>query len=68
MANRFEEFLTQYKWFDSTFPKNQLSEIPISYIGKRNDPSGLGLFSDNGSDCTNINPFSAIYSYSKEKI
>ncbi|CAN4106435.1 unnamed protein product [Withania somnifera] len=59
---------TQDKWFDSTFPKNQLSEIPISYIGKRNDPSGSGLLYDNGSDCTNINPFSSIYSYSKAKI
>ncbi|KAL3648280.1 DNA-directed RNA polymerase subunit beta'' [Castilleja foliolosa] len=40
--------------------------IFISYIGKRNDPSGSGLLSgllsDNGSDCTNINPFSSIYS------
>nr|YP_010042473.1 RNA polymerase beta'' subunit [Thermopsis turkestanica]QPB69703.1 RNA polymerase beta'' subunit [Thermopsis turkestanica]QWW33820.1 RNA polymerase beta'' subunit [Thermopsis alpina]QWW33904.1 RNA polymerase beta'' subunit [Thermopsis lanceolata]QWW33988.1 RNA polymerase beta'' subunit [Thermopsis turkestanica] len=35
-------------------------------IKKRNDPSGSGLISDNGSDRTNINPFYSIYS--KEKI
>nr|YP_008994280.1 RNA polymerase beta' subunit [Melianthus villosus]AGS12999.1 RNA polymerase beta' subunit [Melianthus villosus]AKF43122.1 RNA polymerase beta'' subunit [Melianthus villosus] len=34
----------------------------ISYIRKRDDPSGSGLISDNGSDCTNINPFYSIYS------
>ena len=50
------------------FLKINLVKSPISYIGKRNDPSGSGLLSDNGSDCTNINPFSAIYSYSKAKI
>nr|YP_009687008.1 RNA polymerase beta subunit [Klainedoxa gabonensis]QDW75755.1 RNA polymerase beta subunit [Klainedoxa gabonensis] len=34
----------------------------ISYIRrKRNNPSGSGLISDNGSDCTNINPFFSIY-------
>nr|YP_009566994.1 RNA polymerase beta' subunit [Ipomoea cynanchifolia]YP_009567424.1 RNA polymerase beta' subunit [Ipomoea x leucantha]AGW96582.1 RNA polymerase beta' subunit [Ipomoea trifida]QBB74219.1 RNA polymerase beta' subunit [Ipomoea triloba]QBB73617.1 RNA polymerase beta' subunit [Ipomoea cynanchifolia]QBB74305.1 RNA polymerase beta' subunit [Ipomoea x leucantha]QCU82296.1 RpoC2 [Ipomoea triloba] len=31
---------------------------PISYIGKRNDPWGLGLLADNGLDWTNINPYS----------
>ncbi|CAN4125421.1 unnamed protein product [Withania somnifera] len=30
--------------------------------------SPFRLLSDNGSDCTNINPFSSIYSYSKAKI
>ncbi|KAK6768872.1 hypothetical protein RDI58_031137 [Solanum bulbocastanum] len=50
------------------FLRINLVKSPISYIGKRNDPSGSGLLSDNGSDCTNINPFSAIYSYSKAKI
>nr|YP_010186244.1 RNA polymerase beta'' subunit [Chelonopsis souliei]QVL23735.1 RNA polymerase beta'' subunit [Chelonopsis souliei] len=39
-----------------------LLKSTFSYIGKRNDPSGSGLFSDNGSDCTKINPFSSIYS------
>nr|YP_010186946.1 RNA polymerase beta'' subunit [Dasymalla teckiana]QVL24610.1 RNA polymerase beta'' subunit [Dasymalla teckiana] len=39
-----------------------LLKSTISYIGKRNDPSGSGLLSDNRSDCTNINPFSSIYS------
>lgn len=33
----------------------------ISYIRKRNDPSGSGLISDNGSARTNINPFYSIY-------
>nr|YP_010387947.1 RNA polymerase beta'' subunit [Luculia pinceana]UPO68873.1 RNA polymerase beta'' subunit [Luculia pinceana] len=50
------------------FLKINLAKSPISYIGKRNDPSGSGLLSDNGSDCTNINPFSSIYSYSKARI
>nr|YP_010413306.1 RNA polymerase beta'' subunit [Verbascum sinaiticum]YP_011015424.1 RNA polymerase beta'' subunit [Verbascum chaixii]YP_011015510.1 RNA polymerase beta'' subunit [Verbascum songaricum]URQ17874.1 RNA polymerase beta'' subunit [Verbascum sinaiticum]UXP85635.1 RNA polymerase beta'' subunit [Verbascum chaixii]UXP85807.1 RNA polymerase beta'' subunit [Verbascum songaricum] len=44
------------------FLRIDLVKSPISYIGKRNDPSGSGLRSDNGSDCTNINPFSSIYS------
>lgn len=39
-----------------------LVKSTISYIGKRNDPSGSGLRSANGSDWTNINPFSSIYS------
>nr|AUT84042.1 RNA polymerase beta'' chain [Fontanesia philliraeoides subsp. fortunei] len=43
------------------FLRIDLVKSPISYIGKRNDPSGSGLLSDNGSDCTNINPFSSIY-------
>ncbi|XP_019257829.1 PREDICTED: uncharacterized protein LOC109236054 [Nicotiana attenuata] len=50
------------------FLRINLVKSPISYIGKRNDTSGSGLLSDNGSDCTNINPFSSIYSYSKAKI
>nr|DBA06581.1 TPA_asm: RNA polymerase beta'' subunit [Melia dubia] len=41
--------------------KSQISYIRISYIRKRNDPSGSGLISDNGSDRTNINPFYSIY-------
>nr|YP_010875042.1 RNA polymerase beta'' subunit [Bonnaya tenuifolia]WGV43163.1 RNA polymerase beta'' subunit [Bonnaya tenuifolia] len=44
------------------FLRIDLVKSTISYIGKRNDPSGSGLFSDNASDCTNINPFSSIYS------
>nr|YP_009938791.1 RNA polymerase beta'' subunit [Mitreola yangchunensis]QNV47024.1 RNA polymerase beta'' subunit [Mitreola yangchunensis] len=47
------------------FLRIDLAKSPISYIGKRNYPSVL---SDNGSDCTNINPFSSIYSYSKARI
>nr|YP_009242669.1 RNA polymerase beta' subunit [Stachys sylvatica]AMQ33730.1 RNA polymerase beta' subunit [Stachys sylvatica] len=39
-----------------------LLKSTFSYMGKRNDPSGSGLFSDNGSDCTKINPFSSISS------
>nr|YP_010542450.1 RNA polymerase beta'' subunit [Diplacus calycinus]YP_010542798.1 RNA polymerase beta'' subunit [Diplacus puniceus]YP_010542885.1 RNA polymerase beta'' subunit [Erythranthe parviflora]UYG20177.1 RNA polymerase beta'' subunit [Diplacus calycinus]UYG20525.1 RNA polymerase beta'' subunit [Diplacus puniceus]UYG20612.1 RNA polymerase beta'' subunit [Erythranthe parviflora] len=48
------------------FLRIDLMKSTISYIAKRNDPSGSGLLSDNGSDCTNINPFSSIYS--KERI
>nr|YP_007353905.1 RNA polymerase beta'' subunit [Tectona grandis]QVL26963.1 RNA polymerase beta'' subunit [Tectona grandis]CCP47120.1 RNA polymerase beta'' subunit [Tectona grandis]CCP47209.1 RNA polymerase beta'' subunit [Tectona grandis]CCP47298.1 RNA polymerase beta'' subunit [Tectona grandis] len=44
------------------FLRIDLLKSTISYIGKRNDPSGSGLLLDNGSDCTNINPFSSIYS------
>nr|QEJ83650.1 RpoC2 [Hydrangea sp. CF-2019] len=44
------------------FLKINLVKSPISYTGKRNDPSGSGLISENGSDHTNINPFSFIYS------
>nr|YP_009445321.1 RNA polymerase beta'' subunit [Primulina linearifolia]ATV96056.1 RNA polymerase beta'' subunit [Primulina linearifolia] len=45
------------------FLRIDLVKSPISY---RNDLAGSGLLSDNGSDCTNINPFSFIYS--KERI
>nr|YP_010936855.1 RNA polymerase beta'' subunit [Raphiocarpus begoniifolia]WKW93797.1 RNA polymerase beta'' subunit [Raphiocarpus begoniifolia] len=41
------------------FLRINLVKSPISY---RNDLAGSGLLSDNGSDCTNINPFSFIYS------
>nr|YP_010146401.1 RNA polymerase beta'' subunit [Lagotis brevituba]QQO99333.1 RNA polymerase beta'' subunit [Lagotis brevituba] len=44
------------------FLRIDLVKSPISYIGKRNAPLGSRLLSDNGSDCTNINPFSSIYS------
>nr|YP_010935036.1 RNA polymerase beta'' subunit [Craterostigma nummulariifolium]WKW52966.1 RNA polymerase beta'' subunit [Craterostigma nummulariifolium] len=44
------------------FLRIDLVKSTISYIGKRNDPSGSGLLSDNASDYTNINPFSSIYS------
>nr|YP_010593264.1 RNA polymerase beta'' subunit [Coleus hadiensis]WAI96344.1 RNA polymerase beta'' subunit [Coleus hadiensis] len=44
------------------FLRIDLLKSTISYIGKRNDPRGSGLLPDNGSDCTNINPFSSIYS------
>nr|YP_010543146.1 RNA polymerase beta'' subunit [Erythranthe cardinalis]YP_010543668.1 RNA polymerase beta'' subunit [Erythranthe lewisii]UYG20873.1 RNA polymerase beta'' subunit [Erythranthe cardinalis]UYG21395.1 RNA polymerase beta'' subunit [Erythranthe lewisii] len=44
------------------FLRIDLMKSTISYITKRNDPSGSGLLSDNGSDCTNIKPFSSIYS------
>nr|YP_010982617.1 RNA polymerase beta'' subunit [Ehretia cymosa]WOH21843.1 RNA polymerase beta'' subunit [Ehretia cymosa] len=50
------------------FLRIDLVKSPISYIGKRNDPLDSRLLSDNGSDCTNINPFSSIYSYSKVRI
>nr|YP_009699630.1 RpoC2 [Grubbia tomentosa]QEJ87552.1 RpoC2 [Grubbia tomentosa]QEJ87722.1 RpoC2 [Grubbia tomentosa] len=44
------------------FLRIDLVKSPISYTGKRNDPSGSRLISENGSDRTNINPFSSIYS------
>nr|AKZ23933.1 RNA polymerase beta'' subunit [Penstemon angustifolius] len=44
------------------FLRIDLVKSPIAYIGKRNDPSGSGVLSHNRSDCTNINPFSSIYS------
>nr|YP_009975416.1 RNA polymerase beta'' subunit [Drypetes lateriflora]QNK04757.1 RNA polymerase beta'' subunit [Drypetes lateriflora] len=45
------------------FLRISLVNSHISYISrKRNDPSGSGLISDNGSDRTNINSFNSIYS------
>nr|YP_009742878.1 RNA polymerase beta'' subunit [Cercidiphyllum magnificum]QID91305.1 RNA polymerase beta'' subunit [Cercidiphyllum magnificum]QKV44271.1 RNA polymerase beta'' subunit [Cercidiphyllum japonicum] len=44
------------------FLRIDLVKSPISYTGKRNDPSGSGLIYDNGSDRTNINPFYSTYS------
>nr|YP_010284475.1 RNA polymerase beta'' subunit [Caryocar glabrum]UKQ56216.1 RNA polymerase beta'' subunit [Caryocar glabrum] len=45
------------------FLRINLVKSHISYIArKRNDPSGSGLISDNGSDLTNINPFYSLYS------
>lgn len=50
------------------FLRIDLAKSPISYTGKRNDLSGSGLISENGSDRANVNPFSYIYSYSKARI
>lgn len=50
------------------FLRIDLAKSPISYTGKRNDLSGSGLISENGSDRANVNPFSSIYSYSKSRI
>ncbi|KAK2975419.1 hypothetical protein RJ640_014000, partial [Escallonia rubra] len=50
------------------FLRINLVKSPISYNRKRNDPSDSGLISENGSDRTNINPFSSTYSYSKARI
>nr|YP_009769006.1 RNA polymerase beta'' subunit [Vatairea guianensis]QIS99624.1 RNA polymerase beta'' subunit [Vatairea guianensis] len=47
------------------FLRIYLVKSHISYIRKRNDPSGSGLISDNESDRTNINPFYSIYSKAK---
>nr|QBA69277.1 RNA polymerase beta'' subunit [Amphilophium glaziovii] len=47
------------------FLRIDLVQSTISYIGKRNDPSGSGLLFDNGSTCANINLFSSIYSKAK---
>lgn len=49
------------------FLRIDLAKSPISYTGKRNDLSGSGLISENGSDRANVNPFSSIYSYSNPK-
>uniref|UniRef100_A0AB74RWK2 DNA-directed RNA polymerase n=1 Tax=Peucedanum huangshanense TaxID=2995350 RepID=A0AB74RWK2_9APIA len=45
------------------FIKIDLVKSPISYTAKRNDPSGSGFISENGSDCNNINPFSSSFFY-----
>nr|YP_009319980.1 DNA-directed RNA polymerase beta'' subunit [Alniphyllum eberhardtii]APA19104.1 DNA-directed RNA polymerase beta'' subunit [Alniphyllum eberhardtii] len=50
------------------FLRIDLVKFSISYTGKRNNPSSSGLISDNGSDCTNINPFSSTFFYFKAKI
>nr|UFP05220.1 RNA polymerase beta'' subunit [Camellia luteocalpandria] len=50
------------------FLRIDLVKFSISYTGKRKDPSSSGLISDNGSDRTNINPFSSTFFYSKAKI
>nr|YP_010758796.1 RNA polymerase beta'' subunit [Leibnitzia nepalensis]WEX30843.1 RNA polymerase beta'' subunit [Leibnitzia nepalensis] len=50
------------------FLRIDLAKSLISYTGKRNDPAGSGLISENGSDRANVNPFSSIYSYSKARI
>nr|QCW94737.1 RNA polymerase subunit beta [Polygala alba] len=42
------------------FLRIDLAKYPISYIRKRNDPSGSGLISDNESEHTNLNPFYSI--------
>nr|QGT33959.1 RNA polymerase beta' subunit [Chamaesium viridiflorum] len=51
------------------FIKIDLVKSPILYTAKRNDPSGSGFISENGSDRTNINPFSSsFFYYSKARI
>nr|QFQ37171.1 RNA polymerase beta''subunit [Dipsacus japonicus] len=50
------------------FLRIDCAKSPILYTGKRSDPSGSGLLYENGSDRTNINPFSSIFSYSRAKI
>nr|YP_009307034.1 RNA polymerase subunit beta'' [Ludwigia octovalvis]AOR53527.1 RNA polymerase subunit beta'' [Ludwigia octovalvis] len=49
------------------FLKIDLVKSHISYLRKRNDPSGSGLISDNVSDHTNINPFHSTYAKPKMK-
>nr|QWC54936.1 RNA polymerase beta'' subunit [Dracocephalum heterophyllum] len=44
------------------FLRIDLLKSTISYSGKRNDPPGSGFLPYNGSNFTNINPFSSIYS------
>nr|YP_010144330.1 RNA polymerase beta'' subunit [Fagopyrum leptopodum]QQL92649.1 RNA polymerase beta'' subunit [Fagopyrum leptopodum] len=48
------------------FLRIDLVKSTISYAGKRNDPSGSGLLSDNESD--RMNPFYSIYIYSKARL
>nr|YP_010392342.1 RNA polymerase beta'' subunit [Campanula pallida]UPX07950.1 RNA polymerase beta'' subunit [Campanula pallida] len=50
------------------FLRIDLVKSTSSYTLKRNDFSGSGLISEPGSDRTNINPFSSIYSYSRARI
>uniref|UniRef100_UPI00315D96D9 RNA polymerase beta'' subunit n=1 Tax=Pyrola atropurpurea TaxID=642525 RepID=UPI00315D96D9 len=50
------------------FLKIDLMQSSLSYTGKRNDPSGSELNSDNGSDRINSNPFSSTFFDSKTKI
>jgi DNA-directed RNA polymerase subunit beta' len=50
------------------FLKIDLAKSPISFTGKRNDPPGSGLISENRSDRTNINPFFPRFFYSKARI
>nr|UQU69116.1 RNA polymerase beta'' subunit [Geoffroea decorticans] len=47
------------------FLRIDLAKSHISYIRKRNDPSGSEWISDNESDRININPFFPIYSKAK---
>nr|QGT34346.1 RNA polymerase beta subunit [Utricularia amethystina] len=49
------------------FIRINLVKSTISYIGKRKDPWVSGLLSANGSDCTNINPFSTLYSKTRSQ-
>nr|YP_010692224.1 RNA polymerase beta subunit [Utricularia adpressa]UWM94308.1 RNA polymerase beta subunit [Utricularia adpressa] len=49
------------------FLRLNLVKSTISYNGKRNDPQVSGRVSANGSDCTNINPFYALYSKPRSK-
>ncbi|YP_002149735.1 RNA polymerase beta'' subunit (chloroplast) [Cicer arietinum] len=47
------------------FIRIDLVKSHMSYIRKRNDPSGLGLIPDKESDRVNINPFFSIHSKTK---
>nr|YP_009136994.1 RNA polymerase beta'' subunit [Adenophora remotiflora]AKE32217.1 RNA polymerase beta'' subunit [Adenophora remotiflora]WCF59841.1 RNA polymerase beta'' subunit [Adenophora remotiflora] len=50
------------------FLRIDLAKSTISSTIKRNALSGAGLISERGSERTNINPFSSIYSYSRARI
>nr|QNK04147.1 RNA polymerase beta'' subunit [Adenophora triphylla] len=50
------------------FLRIDLDKSTISSTIKRNALSGAGLISERGSERTNINPFSSIYSYSRARI
>nr|YP_011008993.1 RNA polymerase beta'' subunit [Asyneuma japonicum]WPV76246.1 RNA polymerase beta'' subunit [Asyneuma japonicum] len=50
------------------FLRIDFAKSTISYPLKRNALSGSGLISERGSERTNINPFSYIYSYSRARI
>ena len=50
------------------FLRIDFAKSTLSYTIKRNALSGSGLIYERGSERTNINPFSSIYSYSRARI
>ncbi|GER29296.1 DNA-directed RNA polymerase subunit beta'' [Striga asiatica] len=48
--------------WDQDKKSSSSQEARASFVEIRNDSPGSRLFSDNGSDCTNINPLTSVYS------